>query len=176
MTKRLPQPLTRMALAIAFAILATSCDDPNADMKSEFEILVHPDAMDIKRSHSRLFNPSWEVEYTVNMTYPEMAIDESRQKALIDLGWRQCRNWSDTWGVFIDALQVDSPQCKYQDIRYLVRDNSLILITLSYTDEVIEVNSCAKTPSNSLQTVSVWVLRGADVERHIKRLGLTCDP
>ena len=173
---RLPRRLARTVLAIACAFLAASCDDSDADMNSEFEILVHPGATDVVRSRSRVFNPSWELDYRVNMTYPEMAIDGGRRKALIDLRWRECRNWSDSWEVFIDARQADRPLCRYEDLAYMIRDDSLMLITLGYTDKLVGDNSCAKTPSNRLQTVSVWVLTGDDVGRHIERLGLTCDP
>lgn len=173
MINPLPRRLARMVSVIACAFLAASCDDLNADRDREFEILVHPDAIEVELYHGLFSNPPG-VEYKVNMTYPEMAIDGPRRNALFDLGWKECRYWSDTWQVFMDERRADNPHCKYQDIRYLVKGSSLMLITLSYTDEVTENNSCSKTPANTLQTVSVMTLEDVDVESEIKRLGVTC--
>lgn len=175
MINTLPRRLARMASVIACAFLAASCDDQDADRDREFKILVHPDAIELDLYNGLYSNPPG-VEYKVNMTYPEMAIDVRRRNALYDLGWTECRSWSDTWQVFMDLVRADNPHCKYQDLRYLVKGNSLMMITLSYKDEVTEDNSCSRTPANTLQTVSVMILEDVDVEREIKRMGVTCDP
>ena len=182
----MPRRILRIGFVFVCAVLTASCNASKNGMfledPKEFEVLIHPDAVDIERGYSLGISNSeefktWLAKYTVNLNYPEMAVDEGQRNALYDVGWVSCEDQSYTWERHVVVLQDNSRRCDVLHLSHLVKGNLYVSIVLSYTDQWSEENyNCSKSPTNTSQGVSVTIIENFDVEGLIKRQGLTCGP
>ena len=183
---RMSRRISRIGFVFVCVVLTASCNASKngvfiEDLK-EFEILIHPDAVDIERDyHLRIRNLKeyryWSVKYNVNVTYPETAVDEGRRAALHDRGWVKCEGRSDPWRGSVDTLRGSNRTCRFQRLDHLAKGKLLVSIQHSYTDQYSEeVPNCPETPTNTLQEVLIVFSEPYDMEKVIKRRGLTCEP
>ena len=142
--------------SILLLVVLVSCADTTKEFAEEFELLTMRGATNIERQKLDGY-AAMQLNYTVDLDYPKMAIAESEFAQLEKRGWTACVGTRTHWDSHVDNRVKANPHCVHRFGKYFVKQNDLMLISLEYQSKVNEKFRCASKPDNSTQWVIVVV-------------------
>ena len=113
-----------------------------------------------------------QVNYSITLKYPNLAIGESQWVELEKYGWARCTAKKTGWDTFSDIASGNG-RTVHRHMGYWAKDNRLITISLNYYSVLQKPSKCAE-PDNNTQHVVILFDRYDDIESVKERLGLSC--
>ena len=163
----------RYVILLSILYVISSCEVSYQDHSEEFNLLTSKKAYEVDRH--QLQNGIQQLNYSLDLPYPNRAVTESALNKLKKIGWGQCSTSGSGWDKFANTDNEDNPFCQYQNNIYLTKGDNLLLITMQYYSSIQGNYTCREIPDNIKQAVAVVIYPDVDIEKQIKRLKLSCD-
>jgi hypothetical protein len=113
-----------------------------------------------------------QIDYSVSVEYPELAIGEPQWEKLKKRGWSRCAVKAPGWNIFPDIATGDG-RTVHRHTSYWAKDNRLITISLNYYSALQERSRNIK-PDNSTQRVVILFDSYDDIRVIEDRLEISC--
>lgn len=114
----------------------------------------------------------FQVNYSVVLEYPSLAINEPQWEQLKKNGWSRCAVKKAGWDTFPDIATGDG-RTVHRYTSYWAKNNRLITISLNYYSVLQEPSKCIE-PDNSTQHVVVLFDTYDDIGVVEERLAISC--
>lgn len=166
-------PLLIACLVVVVASLS-SCKHAQETSPVEFDVLTVKGATKIEQ-HRLQGVAAKQLNYVLNIEYPQKGVDHPHYKKLESLGWKVCTGTNERWESYIDSIDRQNPHCVFRFGKYLIKQNNLMLISLRYQSELAAKSSCKSKPDNANQFVIAVIHEHQSRESmQLSKLGLSC--
>jgi hypothetical protein len=167
------RPTTGVAVSILLTYFGM-CGVARAAEPTEFDILTVKDAARVEHHDLRGINAR-QINYTIQLDYPNVAIGQDQYEQLGKRGWVECTGKRKQWEYYVDSVDPKNPYCEYKTGKYLIKNNSLMLISLLYHARPSTNLNCPSRPDNSTQVVVAVIYEHSNRESmQLDKLGLSC--
>ncbi len=166
--------LTTGAVVSILLVCFGMCEAAIASQPSEFDILIVKGAARVEHHDLQGMNAK-QINYTIDLDYPNVAIGKKQYDQIRKLGWTECTGRSEQWGYYVDNIDPKNPYCEYKIGKYFIKGNSLMLISLRYHAKPGANLNCASKPGNSTQVVVAVIYEHSNRQSmQLDKLGLSC--
>lgn len=160
----------RLASVAGFGLIVAWCVSIQA-APPEISFLILDDANDVQEYQTG-DGRRVQVNYSVVLEYPSLAIDEPQWEQLKKNGWSSCGAKKPKWDTFPDIATGDG-RTVHRHTSYWAKNNRLVTISLNYYSALQEPSKCIE-PDNSTQHVVILFDAYDDIGVVEEHLGISC--
>lgn len=161
---------------LVILLLFISCAGASSQWPAEFDVLTASNAKQVER-HDMSQHNMRQLNYTVELAYPAMAVNKKQYQKLQELGWTACTDSRTSWDNFPDISEPHDKRCVFNYGKSFVKDKMLLDVSQHYYSKLVKGEQCPKAPDNTSQWVFIVIYTfdsEKDLATHLSETRRTC--